>query len=149
MTDLENRLQKLAYKKTNPFCYQCYKSAPTGRCETCGSDDLMRELSGNGVEYGTDWVIKDILAAELTPVDLEEALAESIREIYGKTTKVGWMELDTVDILKEYKTDWRCALADEESRLIDDDLIYSPDNGSNYYWVHDIEKLLSDADIEE
>ncbi len=34
-------LKQIALNRSQPFCYSCYKLAPTGRCETCGSDDLM------------------------------------------------------------------------------------------------------------
>ena len=36
------KLEALAFQETTAFCYGCYKKAPTGRCETCGTDDLMR-----------------------------------------------------------------------------------------------------------
>ena len=57
MTRLETqeimaRLEKLAFKKTTPFCVGCYCQAPTGRCTRCGSDDLARELAGEGMDYG-------------------------------------------------------------------------------------------------
>ncbi len=51
-SEIQKNLEKLAFKRTKPFCYQCYKVAPTGRCTHCMSDDLMRELEGVGVEYG-------------------------------------------------------------------------------------------------
>ena len=144
MSDLEKRLQAIAFARTNPFCYSCYKAAPSGTCKFCGSDDLMRELPGSGVEYGTDWVVKELLEAELTPVDLDEVLAESVRELYGETTKVGWIDVDTVEVLRGYETDWRCALADEESHLLDDGQIWSPDNGATYYWTDDVERFCDE-----
>ncbi len=49
---LMEKLRKLAFKKTIPFCYSCYSEAPTGVCSACGSDDLMRLLPGVGCEYG-------------------------------------------------------------------------------------------------
>lgn len=47
-TEIQNKLNQLAIKKSIPFCYGCYKDAPTGRCGCCGSDDLMRKISGVG-----------------------------------------------------------------------------------------------------
>jgi hypothetical protein len=76
--DINARLEKLAFKKTVPFCYSCYRKAPTGRCERCGSDDLMRELSGDGVEWGVDWVIRSLLRDNLSAVNTEEAFEESV-----------------------------------------------------------------------
>lgn len=51
MDELMERLKAVARKKTKPFCYGCYKVAPSGRCTTCGSDDLMVVLEGVGVEW--------------------------------------------------------------------------------------------------
>ena len=51
-TEIQNKLEQLALKRSFPFCYSCYERAPSGRCKTCGSDDLMRELAGEGCEYG-------------------------------------------------------------------------------------------------
>lgn len=107
----------------------------------------MRLLPGDGVEYGTSWVIER-LVSELTPIDLDEVLSDTVRECYAETTKVAWAEFDTVDLLKTMDpVAWRCALADESSRLLDDEQAYSPDNGSTLYWVHDIERLLEEGDL--
>ncbi|GEM_PF-2720287 len=50
--DIEQNLETIAYQKTIPFCYSCYKEAPTGTCKVCCSDDLMRLLPGSGCEFG-------------------------------------------------------------------------------------------------
>src|SRR5690606_26779194 len=67
------QLEQIALNKTRPFCYTCYRTVPSGQCATCGSDDLMRELPGVGVEWGLDWVIRDLLREHLTPADTAEA----------------------------------------------------------------------------
>ena len=59
--EIQNKLTDLAFERTTPFCYSCYQDCSDGQCEICGSDDLMRHLKGVEVEYGTDWVIKNIL----------------------------------------------------------------------------------------
>ena len=41
------------------------------------------------------------LETDLTPVNLEESFENMIRECYPETTKVGWMDFDTVTIMKE------------------------------------------------
>jgi hypothetical protein len=51
-TEIQERLDKLAFKRSFPFCYGCSRRAPSGRCETCHSDDLMLEMEGVGCEYG-------------------------------------------------------------------------------------------------
>jgi hypothetical protein len=95
-SELKTKLEKLAYQITQPFCYHCYKTAPTGVCESCHSDDLMRELSGDGVEYGTDW---------------------------------------------------RCAVSDHTSHLIDDDRIF--EFKGKPYWIHEVEAHLDERLADE
>lgn len=56
-SELQTKLESLAFQKSIPFCYGCYTEAPTGRCNSCGSDDLIRLLPGIGCEYGTEWII--------------------------------------------------------------------------------------------
>ena len=137
------KLTALAFKRSKPFCYQCYKEAPTGTCTTCLSDDLMRVVDGVGCEYGTEWVVNHILETELEPVDLDEAFEQFVSECYPEMTKVGWCEFDTVTLLKEQDPiSWRCAQSDWESQESDEGSIVSFDNGSNYYNRHEIEELL-------
>lgn len=142
--EIFEQLKELAFKRSIPFCYSCYKEAPTGCCKVCGSDDLMRLVVGIGCEYGTDWIIKHILETELEQIDLEEAFEQLIRDCYPETTKVAWCEFDTVTILKEQDpTAWRCALSEYESSEESEGNILSFDNGLTYFRVTDIEYILS------
>lgn len=139
-----HQLTKLAFQRSKPFCYPCYKEAPTGCCQTCLSDDLMRLVDGVGCEYGTDWVIDHILATELTPVDLSEAFEQFVADCYPATTKVGWCEFDTVTLLKEQDpVSWGCAQSDWESQEAENGALVSFDHGSNYYSLSDVENLLA------
>ena len=141
--ELYEKLTELAYQKSQPFCYNDYIVCPTGTCPVCGSDDLMRHLEGVGVEYGTDWVIKEILREELSAVDLEEAFSQSVEDCYGSTTTVGWGQFDTVTLLKEQDPiAWRCALSEYESNEESDGNIVTFDNGSNYYNTYEVEELV-------
>ncbi len=141
--ELYEKLTELAYQKSKPFCYSDYIVCPTVTCPICGSDDLMRHLDGVGVEYGTEWIIKEILQEELTPVDLEDAFAQSVEDIYGSTTTVGWGKFDTVTLLKEQDPiTWRCALSEYESNEESDGTIVSFDNGSTYYHTQEVEELV-------
>ncbi len=141
--EIFEQLKELAFKRSIPFCYSCYKEASTGCCESCGSDDLMRLVPGVGCEYGTDWVIKHILETELTAIDLEVEFEESIRQCYPEETTVGWMSFDTVTLMKENDPiGWRCALAEYESQEESAGTILSTDNGNNFYYLSDIEYLL-------
>lgn len=142
-TEIKKQLEELAYKRSIPFCYSDYIECPTGRCAKCGSDDLMRLVPGVGCEWGIDWVVQHILETELEPVDLEVLFEESVRQIYPETTKVGWMEFDTVTLMKENDpVSWRCALADYESEEASEGTILSFDNGSTYYNSQSIENLI-------
>jgi len=92
-TEIQTKLEQLALKRSVAFCYQCHRQAPTGRCATCGSDDLMHEMAGVGCEYGTSWIVEEVLRAELTAVNTDEAFEDSVSQCYPETTKVGWLEL--------------------------------------------------------
>jgi len=141
-TEIKNQLHKLALKRSLPFCYSCYAKAPSGTCETCGSDDLMR-VTENGCEFGTDWIIESILATELTPVDLDEEFEEYVRQCYPETVQIGWMNLDTVSVMKDQDpVSWSCAQSEWESQEADEGTIISFDNGSTNYRQDDIEGLL-------
>lgn len=147
-TELKERLTALAYAKTHPFCYCCYKRAPSGRCLNCYSDDLMRELPGVGVEYGTDWVIESLVSENLTEADTERAFEETVSECYPETVKIGWIEYDTASAIKELDpTSWQMA----EQEWIDQEL----DDGTlveikgKYYSAHDVESYLDSQELPE
>lgn len=142
-TEILEQLKRLALKKSIPFCYGCYKEAPTGRCVSCGSDDLMRLLPGVGCEWGTDWIVKHIIEDELTAVDTDDAFEESIRECYPETVKVGWLELDTVTVLRDQDpVSWEMARSEWESNEADEGNLISFDNGGTYYWTSGVEGLI-------
>lgn len=144
--DLKKRLEAYAYKKSSAFCYLCYCEAPTGRCPMCQSDDLMRFVAGEGVEYGIEWVIDSLVSAHLTPANTEEAFEESVRDCYPETVQVGWLTLDTVDTIKDCDPiSWDCARSEWESNELEDGNLLTFDNGATYYWLSDVEALL-DAD---
>jgi len=50
--DEYSALEKIAYQKSKPFCYSCYKEVESKYCADCGSDDSMRLIRGYGAEYG-------------------------------------------------------------------------------------------------
>lgn len=146
-TEIQEKLQKLAFRKSSPFCYNCYRIAPTGRCLACLSDDLMRHVDGVGCEWSTDWVIKHLLEEKLIPIDMEDAFEESVRSYYPETVQVGWMNFDTVDLMKSQDpVSWHCALAEYESQEESEGNIMSFDGGSTYFWIHEIENMLLNED---
>ena len=142
-SEIQNKLHELALKRSTPFCYSCYKPAPTGCCKTCGSDDLMRLVDSVGCEYGTDWIIKHILQEELTAIDADEVFKESIRQCYPEETTVGWMKFDTCELMKSQDPiSWRIARDEYIDSLEQDEEIVSFDGGSTYYWAYDFDELL-------
>lgn len=141
--EIYEKLKTVAFNRTIPFCYSCYFEAPTGTCHHCGSDDLMRLLPGSGCEYGIAWVIKEILAEELTAVDMDQAFEEYVSECYPEQTTVGWLTLDIVSVLKEMDpVAWRCARSDWESAEESEGNLFTLDSGSTYYRTSDIEELI-------
>lgn len=147
LDQLKNRLSELALKKSKPFCYTCYSVAPSGRCVKCGSDDLMRELAGNGVEWGVEWIFPILLRDALTPVSVEDAFDASVSECYAETVEVGWLKLDTVTVIKEMDpVSWRIARDEWVSLEESDGNIISFDNGLTYYWTHDVEWFLDESE---
>ena len=142
-TEIIKNLEKIALNKTIPFCYECYKEAPTGRCNSCGSDDLMRLLRGEGCEFGLLWVIESLLLEALEPVDIKSAFQDSVTECHPETTTVGWMTLDTISILKEMDpVSWDIARSEWESAEEADGNIISFDHGSTYYWRSEVESFI-------
>ena len=138
-----NQLTALAFQESIPFCYSCYIKAPTGRCDNCESADLMRLVEHSGCEYGTDWVIEKILKENLEPVSRKKIFEEMIEGCYPTETKVGWLELSTVDILKTMdEISWDIAEDEYISSLEEDEVVMSFDNGSTYFWAYDIENLI-------
>ena len=142
---INKQLTALAFQETKPFCYLCYIEAPTGRCDNCDSDDLMRLLDGVGCEYGTEWVIEDILKEQLEPVNKEKVFEDMMEECYPIDTKVAWLEINTIDTLKAmYPLDWKMACDDYIYNLEQDEELMSFDGGSNYFWTSDIENLIEE-----
>ena len=135
-SEIQQKLEQLAYERTTPFCYGCHLKAPKGVCPQCHSDDLMRHLDGVGVEWGNDWVIKHILQEELTSVDTDEFFEESVRQCYPEEVTVGWITVDTVEVLKSQDpTSWRIARDEYIDELVAIEEIISYDDGITFYWL--------------
>ena len=140
--ELLAKLHEHALRISKPFCYSCYELAPSGRCVKCGSDDLMRHVDGVGVEYGVEWIVKDLLES-LTPVDTDEMYDCWLRDCYSETVNVCGFEMDPVQILRELDpVAYRCGKSDWEADFADNDELYFTIDGTTYYEVSDIEKLI-------
>jgi len=108
-------------------------------------NDLMFELPGIGVEYGTDWLLREILREHLTPANTLEAFEQSVAECYPEAVKIGWIEYDTVSALKELDP-ISCDMAHGEwlDVEVSDGNLITFDNGSTHYWVSEIEQLIEE-----
>jgi hypothetical protein len=141
--EIFEQLKSLAFNHSIPFCYSCYEKAPSGCCTKCGSDDLMRLLPEVGCEYGTDWIVEHILKTELEPFDMDQAFEDFVRECYPETSKIGWMEFDTVKLMKEMDPiSWRCAQVDFESQAESEKNAVSFDAGFTFYSTAHIKSFL-------
>ena len=157
--ELLKSLNKLAEKRSTPFCYSCYQKCPEGKCPTCGSDDLMKILTADSfascdrrhtvhpVHNGTEWIVKDILATELKEVDTEEAFEEYVRACYEETIQVGWLNLDVASVLKDQDPiSWDMVKSEYLDNEVSDDILVTFDNGSTYYQMSDVEELIEGED---
>jgi hypothetical protein len=136
------RLEEAAMKVSKPFCYGCYKPALTGRCHSCGSDDLMRHLEGVGVEYGTDWIIKHLLKTHCAPVDGVEMFEELLDECYPEV-KVGCCTFSPSQVMKELDpVCFNIGVQENLDSLAEDGQLYEQDG--NYYRIDDIDSMLDD-----
>ena len=145
LNEINTKLESIAYNKSLPFCYSCYKVARTGTCKSCHSDDLMRLLPDSGCEYGVDWIVKELIEENLEFVDSDEIFEQMIEECYEETTQVGFMKLSTVQVMKDQDPIcWDIAKGEYIDGLVEDEQLVTFDNGSSYYWIHDIESYIDE-----
>ena len=145
MNDITEALTQISISKAIPFCYGCYTRAPAGRCTQCHSDDLMFELPGVGVEYGTEWLMRETLRKYLSPANTREAFEQSVAECYPETVKFGWIEHDTVSALKELDpVFWNIAHSEWVDAEASDGNLITFDNGTTYYWTTDVEAMIEE-----
>ena len=144
---LNKKLETLAWKSSKPFCYGCYKEAPSGVCKSRHSDDLMKLVDGVGVEFGIDWVIKHLVESNLTKYNTEAAFEDSIAQSYSETIKAGWMELDAITVMKTIDPiAWKMAHDEYVDSQVEDEQLVTFDNGYSYYEVSELENFLDKAD---
>ena len=149
MEELQKRLEAVAWKKSKPFCYGCYEEAPTGRCLTCGSDDLMRLLDGVGVEYGIDWVVKHLVHESVEAADTSAAFEESVRQCYPEETKIGWLTFDTALAIKDLDpVSWEMSEGEWIDQEVTEESLVTFDNGATYFWKHDLEQYVEESEGE-
>ena len=101
---IKEQLTERAYEESHAFCYSDYRRVEANedgeyRCPKCGSDDLMRELEGVGVEWGTDWIIEHLVREEGEEVDIAELYRDLLDEIYDPI-KFGELEYSPSMVLE-------------------------------------------------
>ncbi len=105
---IKEQLTERAYEESHRFCYSDYKRVEANedgeyRCPKCGSDDLMRELEGIGVEWGTDWIVDHLVREEGEEVDIAELYRDLLDEIY-EPIKFGELEYSPSMVLESVDT---------------------------------------------
>ena len=137
--ELKCKLEELARLKSVPFCYGCYREAQTGRCESCGSDDLMRLLRGVGCEYGTDWVVRELVGRVDSPIDLDEEYERFLSEMYPEPVSICGVEFDPAWAFKQLDPiAFELAQSEWLDSLVDDGVVLSVDGEATYSWTDDL-----------
>ena len=140
------RLEAVAYKVTDNFCYGCYKVVEGDQCPQCWSDDFMRHLSGVGVEYGCEWVIEHLIKQHCTAVDGEELFEEILDECYPEIT-IGCCTFSPSDVMKELDpTCFRIGAQENLDSLTEDCQLYESEG--EYYTMFDIEEMIDEIEAE-
>jgi hypothetical protein len=142
--EISKALTQIAFSRSTPFCMGCYLDCPENRCKSCHSDDLARKTSDN-LDWGTSWIVDEILENELTAINTEEEFEQMMEDCYPATTQVAWMNLNTISIAKEMDpTSWRIAADEWTSSEWSEGLLFSHDNGSTFYRTSDIEDFIQE-----
>ena len=144
METLYQQLVAIARQRTHPFCLGCYERAPSGRCATCGSDDLGVELPGSGVDWTCDWVVREILTGHLEPADLTQAVEQFVADCWGETVPVAWITFDTATAVCDLDPlSWKMAIDDFADGECDAGNLCTFDGGNSYYCVRDVEQFIN------
>ena len=140
--ELKANLEKIALRKSTPYCHLCQADAPTGFCRFCHTNKLMRRYDGS-VEWGTGHVIDELIEEHLEPIDCEEHFEESMQDCYDDEVKVGWLNLNPVDVIKNsHTTDCRMALNEYFDDLEEKGQVVSFGRSCRYYWTHEVTQFV-------
>lgn len=139
-TSISGQLTELAYKLTDNFCYGCYRVVEGEFCPECHSDDFMRHMDGVGVEYGTDWVVDEIVKEHLEPVD-ENELFDEMMDCCYPDIEIGCSSWTASHVLKNLDPiAYRIGTSEYMQDLVEDEQYLEIDGG--YYAVSDIEEMI-------
>jgi hypothetical protein len=144
LMEIHARLESIAYKVTDNFCYGCYKVVEGDYCPECHSDDFMRHMDGVGVEYGTEWVIEELIKQHCEAIDDEELFDEMMDECYPEI-EIGCCSWQPSYAMKELDpTAYRIGVSEHADSLVQDDQLYECDG--DYYQMFDIEEMISELE---
>lgn len=91
-----------------------------------------------------------MIEQNLDAVDTDEIFEQMIEDCYEQTTKIGFMELSTIDVMKNQDpVYWNIAKNEYIDGLVEDEQLLTFDNGSSYYWGHDLENFIEENLTEE
>src|ERR1700733_4796100 len=102
--NIKEALKEKAQDISRSFCYSDYCVVEANEdgenfCPKCGSDDLMREVEGVGVEWGYEWIRDHIVETEGEKVDIEELYRDLLDEVY-EPIKFGELEYSPATVLE-------------------------------------------------
>lgn len=139
-TSIEGQLVELAYRMTDNFCYGCYRVVEGSHCPECHSDDFMRHMDGVGVEYGTEWVIVELIKEHCTAIDEEEAFDDMMDACYPEIS-IGYSTWQPSYVLKELDPiAYGLGVSENMQSLEEDEQVLQYDG--EYYHVSDIEEMI-------
>jgi hypothetical protein len=99
-----------------------------------------------GVEYGTDWIVRHILAARLTPVDGEAMYEDLLDECYPEV-RIGFGSYAVSDILKHLDpVAFRIGVGENLDSLAEDGVLFEFDG--DYYRMEDLDDLFKELESE-
>ena len=80
-SEIQQKLETLAFNRTTPFCYGCYVQAPKGICPECHSDDLSkRTINPPASSY---WAARPLAAHESSLAAVFQKLCTGSREAHA------------------------------------------------------------------
>ena len=126
--EIKEKLKERAQDASRPFCYSDYMTVEADqdgeyRCPKCGSDDLMREVEGVGVEWGYDWVIEHLVETLGEKVDIEELYRDMLDEVY-EPVKFGDLEYSPSVVLEAVdETAFRIGCNEMAENMVHDEVL--------------------------
>lgn len=87
---------------------------------------------------------KELIAKQLTPVDTDAEFASYLEDIYPEYVDVGYLQVNTLDYLKNNDPIMWQHTKDEyvHYSLLEDDRIISLNEDDTYYWLDEVDRLV-------